>query len=195
MVVKITLEWEFSIFGSVFMKCTCAIVKYLPYEDTFSRTTLKKWLKHLDIWIEVNFYHMLNQVDERDLFLRTSQFEILLVCFLILFHHLLPAVQWISPLRSTGHYVNILGWFVWWFFRCCFRVCFTEVSSRGAMNVIAVGISLMNALILSVLIVIIKATLVRNVRTLQDVIFINPWFILALTHSEYSWVLPLSILL
>ena len=42
------------------------------------------------------------------------------------------------------------------------------------MNVIAVGISLMNALILSVLIDIIKATLVRNVRTLQDVVFINP---------------------
>ena len=52
---------------------------------------------------------MFNQVDERDLFLRTSQFEILLVCFLILFDHLLPAVQLISPLRSTGHYVNILG--------------------------------------------------------------------------------------
>ena len=37
------------------------------------------------------------------------------------------------------------------------------------MNVIAMGISRMNALIWFVLFVIIKATLVREVRTLQDV--------------------------
>ena len=37
---------------------------------------------------------MFNQVDERDLFLHTFQFEILPVCFL-LFDRLLPAVQFV----------------------------------------------------------------------------------------------------
>ena len=38
----------------------------------------------------MSFYYLFNQVDERDLFLRTFQLEILPVCFL-LFDRLLPA--------------------------------------------------------------------------------------------------------
>ena len=76
------------------------------------------------------FIHMLNQVDERYLFLRTFQFEILLVYFLILFDCLLPAVRWISPLRHTGLLCQGLGLIVWWLFRCCLRVCFTKNSFR-----------------------------------------------------------------
>ena len=48
-------------------------------------------------------------------------------------------------------------------------VCLTEISRRDAKNVIAVGISSVDALILSVLIVISWATRVGNVRTLHDV--------------------------
>ena len=50
-----------------FLKSTCAIAKYLPYQDTLLRTTLKKELIHFDINIEMTSYYKLNRVDERDL--------------------------------------------------------------------------------------------------------------------------------
>ena len=52
-------------------------------------------------------------------------------------------------------------------------VCFIEIRNRYAINVIAMGILRVNAPMLFVLTVIIYVTLVKNVRTLQDVAFVN----------------------
>lgn len=54
-------------------------------------------------------------------------------------------------------------------------VRFTDITPRSTINAIAVGISQVNALMVSVLIVIILAKLVKKVRTLQDVVFVNYW--------------------
>lgn len=127
-------------------------------------------------------------------FLRTFQFEILSVYFLILFDRLLRAVWWISLLRHTGLLCQGLGVICLMTFPMLPSCLFHREQLQSAMNVIAMSISRMNALILFVLLVIIKATLVRNIRTLQEVVVVNPWFILALTLSIHG-VLPFSILL
>ena len=74
-------------------------------------------------------------------------------------------------------------------------VAFEFVSTRAAPECHEYNhISRVNALMLFVLIVTIKATLVMNVLTLQDVVFVNPRFIMALTLSIHG-VLPFSNLL
>ena len=87
-------------------------------------TCLTKWMKGICFCVPFN----------------SKFYELVSYC---LHDRLLLAVQWISP----DHLCQDLGVICLWFFRCCFRVCFTEISPRFAVNIITVGISRVNALI------------------------------------------------
>ena len=52
---------------SQFVKSTCAVIKYSPFQDVRIRTTWKRESLHNDIYKEIICSSKLNRVDERDL--------------------------------------------------------------------------------------------------------------------------------